>query len=100
VTLVYSNRDRESTAFLDELTQLDRDNPNFRLVLTMTDDDGWDGERRRIGIDLLRDQLGEDLNGFTYLVAGPPAMAEGVVETLKQGGIPEEQIRSDRFSGY
>src|SRR5215210_1257109 len=100
VTLVYSNRDRESTAFLDELEQLEQDNPNFRLVLTMTDDDGWDGESRRIGIDLLKDHLGEDLNAFTYLVAGPPAMAEGVVETLNQGGIPEEQIHSDRFSGY
>lgn len=100
VTLVYSNRDRESTAFLDELTQLERDNPNFRLVLTMTADPGWDGENRRIGVDLLRDQLGEDLNAFRYLVAGPPAMAEAVVETLQQAGIPEERIQSDRFSGY
>src|SRR4051794_21400432 len=41
VTLVYSNRDRESTAFLDELTELERDNPNFDLVLTMTNDEGW-----------------------------------------------------------
>src|SRR6266568_8966694 len=62
VTLVYSNRDRESTAFLDELSELERENPNFRLVLTMTEDAGWDGESRRIGVDLLRDQLGEDLN--------------------------------------
>ncbi len=100
VTLVYSNRDRESTAFLDELTQLERDNPNFRLVLTMTEDAGWDGESRRIGVDLLRDQLGEDLNSFSYLVAGPPAMLEGVVETLKQADIPDEQVQAEGFSGY
>ena len=52
VTLVYSNRDRESTAFLDELTELEQQNPNLRLVLTMTDDEGWQGEtpqdRRRV----------------------------------------------------
>src|SRR5213593_492568 len=36
VTLIYSNRDRESTAFLEELQELERGNPNFRLVLTMT----------------------------------------------------------------
>jgi len=100
VTLVYSNRDRESTAFLDELTQLDQDNPNFRLVLTMTDDAGWDGETRRIGIDLLRDTLGDDLSGFKYLIAGPPGMVEGVKETLQQAGIPEEQIQAGSFSGY
>jgi ferredoxin-NADP reductase len=100
VTLVYSNHDRESAAFLDELQELERDNPNFRLVATMTDDPGWDGETRRIGADLLRDHLGEDLGSFTYLVAGAPAMAEAVVELLKREGIPEEQIRSDGFSGY
>jgi ferredoxin-NADP reductase len=100
VTLVYSNRDRESTAFLDELTDLERKNPNVNLVLTMTNDDGWEGETRRIGPDLLGDHLDGELGSFRYLVAGPPAMAEGVVETLGQAGIPEEQIQSDRFSGY
>src|SRR5438045_238107 len=38
VTLVYSNRDRESAAFLDELLELERASPDFQLVLTMTDD--------------------------------------------------------------
>src|SRR5919201_815145 len=46
VTLVYSNRDRESAAFLDELLELERGNPNLELVLTMTDDPGWEGESR------------------------------------------------------
>ena len=52
VTFVYSNRDRESTAFLDELPELERTCPNLKVVLTMTDDEGWDGEkeegRRRV----------------------------------------------------
>jgi NAD(P)H-flavin reductase len=100
VTLVYSNRDPESTAFLDELLELERRNPNIRLVLTMTDDEGWDGERRHIDADMLRDHLEGDLASYSYLVAGPPPMAEAVVEKLKDAGIPEEQIESDRFSGY
>jgi NAD(P)H-flavin reductase len=100
VTLVYSNRDAESTAFLDELQELERRNPNIRLVLTMTDDQSWDGEKRHIDADLLRDHLDDDLDSYRYLVAGPPAMAESVVEKLEQAGIPEEQIESDRFSGY
>jgi ferredoxin-NADP reductase len=100
VTLVYSNRDRESTAFLDELTQLERENPNFRLVLTMTDDATWDGETRRVDGDFLRDHLGEDMQAFRYLVAGPPAMVESMVETLRQAEIAEEQVRAGRFSGY
>jgi ferredoxin-NADP reductase len=100
VTLVYSNRDRESAPFLDELQELERANPNFRLVATMTKDPDWEGETRRIDTELLRDHLEEDLTAYTYLVAGPPAMAEAVVEMLKNAGAPEEQISSDGFSGY
>lgn len=100
VTLVFSNRDRESAAFLEELEELGRANPNFRLVLTMTDDPAWDGETRRIDADVLRDHLEEDLESYTYLVAGPPPMVEAMVETLREVGISEEQIRPERFSGY
>jgi ferredoxin-NADP reductase len=99
-TLVYSNRDRESTPFLDELSELARSNGNIDLVLTMTNDAGWEGERRRVGPELLRDHLGGDLGRFRYLLAGPPAMVEGVTEKLRAAGIPDEQVRPERFSGY
>jgi ferredoxin-NADP reductase len=100
VTLVYSNRDRESTAFLDELLELGRAHENVDVVLTMTDDPGWDGETRRIGPELLRGHLDGDLAGYRYLLAGPPEMVEGVTEELRGAGIPDEQLRPERFSGY
>jgi ferredoxin-NADP reductase len=100
VTLVYSNRDRESTPFLDELVELERSLPNFRLVLTMTQDDGWEGETRYVSADLLRDHLDGDLGHYTYLVAGPPPMVESVVEQLSAAGVPEDRVLPDRFSGY
>ena len=99
VTLVYSNRDRESTAFLDELQEIEQTVPGVRLVVTMTDDPEWEGETRRIDAEMLRDHLGE-LEPLTYLVAGPPAMVEAVAEQLSQAGVPEEQVRPSRFSGY
>jgi ferredoxin-NADP reductase len=99
VTLIYSNRDRESTPFLDELHEIEQRVPGFRLIVTMTEDPEWDGESRRIDADMLRDQLGE-LEPFTYLVAGPPSMVEGVAEQLSQAGVPEEQVLPSRFSGY
>jgi ferredoxin-NADP reductase len=100
VTLVYSNRDRESTAFYDELRELEAANPNLDVVITMTEDPGWEGETRRIDADMLRDHLGEELDSYTYLVAGPPAMVDGVAEALQGAGIPEDQVRPARFSGY
>ena len=101
ITLVYSNRDAESTPFLKELQELEEANPRFRLLLTMTDDPSWEGEHRRIGPELLREHLGRsDLASFDYLVAGPPSMVDGVVKGLHAAGVPEQRVRADRFSGY
>jgi ferredoxin-NADP reductase len=100
VTLVYSNRDRASTAFLDELQELERENPNIRLVLTMTQDPGWDGESRRIDADFLREHVEGDLNDYTFLVAGPPGLVEGIQEALGEAGVAEENVLAQRFSGY
>ena len=99
VTLVYSNRDRESAPFLDELREYERTLPDFRLVLTMTDDSGWEGETRHIDADMLRDHLGE-LGSYTYLGTGPPPMGESVAGKLTAAGVPEEQVLPERFSGY
>jgi len=100
VTLVYSNRDRESTAFLDELRELENEHPNLRLVLTMTQDPGWEGETRKIDAEFFHDHLGEDLNRNTFLVAGPPAMVESVQEALDEAGVDEKNVVAERYSGY
>jgi ferredoxin-NADP reductase len=100
VTLIYSNRDRESTAFLDELHEFERELPNFRLILTMTQDPSWDGETRKIDARFFKDYLEEDLNQYTFLVAGPPAMVEGMQKTLADAGVQEQNIVAERYSGY
>jgi ferredoxin-NADP reductase len=101
VTLFYSNRDQASAAFLDELQQIDRTNPNVRLILTMTnDDEEWPGERRRFDADFFTEYLDSNLNDATYMVAGPPAMAKAATEELKSAGVDEELISTDSFSGY
>ena len=100
VTLIYSNRDRESTAFLDELRELEQALPDFRLILTMTQDPGWEGETRKVDGEFVKDYLGEDLNKYTFLVAGPPAMAEGVQKALAAAGVRDENVIAERYSGY
>ena len=100
VTLIFSNRDLQSTAFLDELQELEEELPGFRLVLTMTQDPGWDGETRKVDAQFLHEYLGEDVNENTFLVAGPPAMVEGVQEALTEAGVEEENVIAERYSGY
>jgi ferredoxin-NADP reductase len=99
VTLVYSNRDRESAAFLDELEELEGRIDGLRVVLTMTDEPEWEGETRHLDAEVLAELLG-GLDGKTFLVAGPPAMAEAVAGSLLAAGVPEDSVRADKFSGY
>jgi ferredoxin-NADP reductase len=98
-TLVYSNRDRESSAFLDELEGLEGRIEGLRVILTMTDEPGWAGETRHLDADVLGELVG-GLEGKTFLVAGPPQMAEAVAGSLTAAGLPEEQVIGDSFSGY
>jgi ferredoxin-NADP reductase len=48
VTLVYSNRNRASAAFLDELQELEGRIPGLTVILTMTDEPDWGGETRHV----------------------------------------------------
>jgi ferredoxin-NADP reductase len=100
ITLVYSNRDRASTAFLDELRELEEELPGFRLVLTMTEDPGWEGETRRVDAQFIRDHFGDELEQYQFLVAGPPAMAESVEKELEEAGVDQASVRVERYTGY
>jgi ferredoxin-NADP reductase len=100
VTLIYSSRSRASAAFLDELEAIERANPNVRLIVTMTEDEAWPGERRRIDADFLRDQLDGGLNEASFMVAGPPGFAKAVSAELEQAGVDPALIATDSFSGY
>jgi ferredoxin-NADP reductase len=100
VTLVYSNRDRESTAFFDELEAMDRDHENIRVVFVMTDDPEWEGEKRRVDADVLRDHLDGELGDYVHIAAGPPGLVEAMETALKAAGVPEAQVLLQRFAGY
>jgi ferredoxin-NADP reductase len=100
VTLIYSNGDRDSTAFLDELRDLEAEIPNLRLVLTMTQDPDWEGETRKLDSHFFRDCLEGDLDQYTFLVAGPPAMVEAMQRELDEAGVKDDNVIAERYSGY
>ena len=100
VTLLYSNRNRAETAFLDELHELEARLPSFRVVLTMTDDQEWEGEGRRLDAGFFRDHAGDELAEATFMIAGPPPMVAAMQEELAAAGVPEERVVAEKYSGY
>lgn len=99
ITLVYSNRDRGSTPFLEELQNLAQVLPNLKLILTMTDDASWDGEKRKVDSQFIKDYF-PNLNENFYMVVGPPPMVEAVEKALKEAGVLSENLKIENFTGY
>jgi ferredoxin-NADP reductase len=46
------------------------------------------------------DHLELDLNQYTFLVAGPPGMTEGMKKALEEAGVREKNVTAERYSGY
>lgn len=99
VTLIYSNRNQESTAFLEELRELDSKLPKFKLVLTMTEDPNWSGEKDKVDANFIKKYLTKP-NNYTYYMAGPPPMVEAITSELKQAGVDSQNITTENFTGY
>ena len=101
--LFYSNRFPATAAFIRELTELERVNPNYRLIATMDDaaklPGGWEGETGYINQAMLLKYLSK-LDGPIYYIAGPPAMATALQKMLNEAGVNDDDIRSETFTGY
>jgi ferredoxin-NADP reductase len=100
--LFYSNKSLADAPFYHELQETIRVYPQFRLVVTMTEDppDGvWMGERGFVDEAMLRRHI-PDLSEAVYYVAGPPAMVEAMQATLNGLGITPDRIRAEQFAGY
>jgi len=101
--LFCSNRRPEDTPFLDILQWLEKSNPNFKLICTMTDmtksTKEWKGETGLVDKGMLSRHL-TTLQGPIYYIAGPPAMVAGVRKVLVDANVDEDDIRTEDFAGY
>ena len=101
--LFYSNRRPEDAPFLDLLRRLEKENPNYHFIPTMTDMEKskrpWDGESGFIDRAMLIKYL-TNLNGPIYYLAGPPAMVAAMRKMLLETKVDEDDIRTEEFAGY
>ena len=101
--LIYSNRRPEDAPFLAALGNLEKSNPNFRFVATMTEMSlskrKWNGETGLIDKAMLSRYV-SDLRAPIYYIAGPPAMVMAMRKMLVAYSVDEDDIRTDEFAGY
>jgi ferredoxin-NADP reductase len=101
--LFYSNHHAEDAAFLDELKQCEKANPNLKCIATVTkpaeSNRQWEGERGHIDKTMLLKFI-HNLQEPIYYIAGPPRMVVSMQGELSGAGVPRDHIRAEQFAGY
>ena len=101
--LFYSNRRPEDAAFMSILQELEKENPSFKFIPSMSEmnksTQTWNGETGFINQEMLARYL-PSLQGPIYYVAGPPAMVTAMRQMLIAAGVDEDDVRTEEFSGY
>lgn len=103
IFLFYANKTPKDAAFLDELTEAQKRNPNYTFVGSMTDVEGsakeWHGETGFFIKEMLQKYIG-DLMLPVYYISGPATMVTAIRKMLNESGVDDDNIRTEEFSGY
>jgi ferredoxin-NADP reductase len=103
IFLFYGNRRPEDAAFLDELQELEKQNPHYNLIACMSEmaksQRVWKGEKGVIDAPMLTKYL-KGVVSSIYYITGPPAMVKAMHAMLRDTGVDDDNIRIEEFAGY
>jgi Na+-transporting NADH:ubiquinone oxidoreductase subunit F len=115
VNFWYGGRSRRELFYLEHFTALEKDFPNFKFHLVLSDalpEDNWVAKKD------LNDNDGDGFSGFVhqavidqylsnhetpedieYYFCGPPMMNQAILKMCDDWGVPPENVRFDDFGG-
>ncbi len=103
LTLFVSFSVPEEIIFLNELTEITKNHPNIHVIYTVTKPQEsqmpWDGETGKISEEMIKKYHVDSAQSIFYIV-GPPPMVEGTQKLLEDMHVPNEQIKTEQFTGY
>ena len=94
--LFYSNKTKDETAYLEELRRM-HDAGKIKVVFTFTREEVPGFEHGRIGEEMLKKYLPEELGGFKVFMCGKMEMVLSLKEIFEKLGVKKENIR---FEGW
>jgi len=97
MVLIYGNRNRTQVVFRDELEKLAARSGRTRIVLVMSDDASWTGEKGKIDRAFIERMVGDVRERDVYL-CGPPPMMKMVRGALSGLGVRSDHIHWERFA--
>lgn len=100
VALFYGNQDQEGILFGEEFDRYAAEHPEITVVHVLAaPKPGWDGETGFITADVVRRHV-DPLDGWHWVVTGPPAMVDAMKRVVADLRIPDESVSTESFAGY
>jgi ferredoxin-NADP reductase len=100
ITVMFSVRNPKGIIFKEEFEQLEKENPNFKFLVTctrLTDEDPWSGRRGRISPEWVKENV-TDLAKTYFYACGPNELVEFAEEVVLHGlGVPKEQMKTEKW---
>lgn len=99
-TLLYTTRNPEETAFIDEIRQWESKDPGLTLIQAYEQPpEGWNGPVGFITNEMIEKNI-TDLDKQRFYVSGPPAMVRCVISCFADLNIPKEHVQLEELTGY
>jgi ferredoxin-NADP reductase len=100
IALFYGNLNESSIPFGDEFDADARALPTVKVVHVLAEPGPeWTGERGFITADIVRRHV-DPLDGWHWVVTGPPGMIAAMQAVVRELGIPAERVSTESFAGY
>ena len=86
--------------FRQEFEQLEKENPNFKFLVTCTratPEDNWTGRTGRVTPEWIK-EIATDLPNTVFYACGPNALVDFAEQLVVHGlGLPKEQMKTEKW---
>jgi ferredoxin-NADP reductase len=100
ITLFYGCRTANDIAFKQELSSMQEENKNLKVVFIVNEATGqWKGATGVITADLIQKEL-PDYKENVFYACGPPPMVTTIEKLIEGMGVQKGQLKLEYFTGY
>ena len=100
IVLLYGCRAPSEIAFGNEMKEMQRQNKNLKVVLTVNEPNGaWKGPVGNITAELVEKEI-PDYKERVFFACGPPGMVQAMTNLIKELDLPETKLRLESFVGH
>lgn len=103
ITLIYSCSDQNDVPFFKQLRQLEKQNPNLKIVYVISRGpidkfSGQDVKTGRVTPEIIKQAVNGIYNKKSFFICGPSLFMNAMTRTMRDKDVPDNMIMTEAFS--